>query len=128
MYFGRGDQDNYIKAVIGWNPSRDMNQVQDFREVNGHASGIARRADAAIAGAECVDLYLNVNTNTRKFAPSYSTDGGAHRMGFGGDSSRRSVPAEWLDASQMAVGIIATSRGPSPEFQVIWRSFEVTPL
>lgn len=128
IYLGRGDQDNFIRAAVGWNPNRDSNSVQDFREVNGQGSGIARRTDEEIAGAECVHLYLTVNANHRTYAPSYSTNGGLTRRGFGGDSSRRVVPADWLDASQMAVGIIATSRGPSPEFQATWRSFEVTPL
>jgi putative cell wall-binding protein len=127
IYFGRGDQDNYIRAAIGWNPNRGMNQVQDFREVNGQGSGIARRTDADIASSACVHLYLAVNRNKRTYAPSYSTNGGATRRGFGGDSSRRTVPADWLDSPRLAFGIIATSRGPSPQFQAIWRSFEVTP-
>lgn len=128
IYFGPGDQDNFIRAAVGWNPNRTMNQVQDFREVNGQASGIARRTDADIASSACVHLYLTVNRNQRTYAPSYSTNGGATRRGFGGDSSRRTVPANWLDSPTLAFGIIATSRGPSPEFQAIWRSFEVTPL
>ena len=128
IFLGPGDQDNFVRAAVSWNPSHATNQVQDFREVNGQGSGIARRLDTDIAGTHCVHLYLTVNTHTRTYSPAYSTDGGAHRRGFGGDASRRTIPAAWLDAPQMAVGIIATSRGPSPEFPALWRSFEVTAL
>jgi hypothetical protein len=128
IFFGTGDQDNYIKAVIGWNGSAGANQVHDVREVNGQGFGIGRRTDSAIADAECVDLYLNVHPAAGTYSPQYALDGG-ERHGFGGDSSRRTVPSSWFgDSDQLAVGIIATSQGPAPEFGATWNRIEVTDL
>jgi putative cell wall-binding protein len=127
IYFGTGDQDNYIKVVISWNASHDALQVHDVREANGYGAGIGRKIDAALAADSCIDLYLTVNKAAGTYAPSYSLDGGAHHKGLGGLSSRRTVPASWLeDSAQLAAGIIATSNGPSPEIEAKWKRFEVT--
>jgi putative cell wall-binding protein len=127
IFFGRGDQDNFIKAIVTWNASRGTWAVQDYREVNGGGAGIAKKADANIGSANCVTLYLTVNPATGMYSPSYSLDGGP-RMGFGGDGSRRTVPNSWLSDTTIATGVIATSRGSSPAFEATWSGFHVGEL
>ncbi|HET6746295.1 MAG TPA: cell wall-binding repeat-containing protein [Candidatus Limnocylindria bacterium] len=127
IYFGTGDQDNYIKLVVGWNASSSANQLHDGREVNGGGATVASKVDAAIAAESCIDLYLAVNKAAGTYSPTYSLDGGTTRIGLGGVSSLRTVPASWLDDSaQLAVGIISTSQGPSPEIVATWDLLEVT--
>jgi hypothetical protein len=125
IYFGPGNQDNYIKAVIDGRGTGSA--VHDVREVNGDGNGISTKDDANITAAACVDLYISVNKAALTYTPTYSLDGGATRLGFGGNAALRTVPASWLDGSRpFAVGIIATSQGPSPEISASWDLLEVT--
>jgi len=125
IFFGPGNQDNYIKAVV----SADGMQraVHDGREVNGNGFGIATKLDAEIDLASCVDLYLVVDADLLTYTPTYSLDGGATRRGFT-IVAGRTVPASWIDGSQpLAVGIIATSQGPSDVYDAKWDLLEVLP-
>jgi hypothetical protein len=139
IFFGTGDQDNYIKAVVDVNGSA-VSSVHDVREVNGDGRGIAMKADSAIgllADGECVDLRLTVSSDL-KYTPTYSLDG-VNYDGFGGNAALRTVPQSWLDGTwpygsfevaphALAVGIIATSQGPSAPFVATWDLVEVTAL
>jgi putative cell wall-binding protein len=124
IYFGTGDQDNFVKAIVTWNARRGTYAMQDYREVNGTGAGVAKKSDSNLGSANCVTIYLTVNPATGMYSPSYSIDGGP-RMGFGGDSTRRTVPAGWLSSPTIAAGIIATSRGAAPPFQATWSGFHV---
>ncbi len=125
IFFGAGDQDNYIKAVV--NTQGGGTAVHDAREVNGDGFGVSTKPDATIASATCVDLYLTVNKAAATYSPAYSVDGGTTRLGFGGNTSDRTVPAAWLDSSsELAIGIISTSQGPADEFAGTWELLEVT--
>lgn len=124
VFFGSGDQENFIKAIVTWNARRGTYAMQDYREVNGTGAGVAKKNDANIGSAECVTVYLTVNPTTHMYSPSYSLDGGP-RIGFGGVASRRTVPSSWLSAPTFATGVIATSRGAAPVFQAKWTGFHV---
>jgi hypothetical protein len=124
IFFGLGDQDNYIKAVV--NTKNGAAAVHDARELNGDGFGVSTKPEPAIAGVPCVDLYLTVNKAAGTYSPAYSLDGGTTRLGFGGVSASRTVPAAWLDSSnELAIGIISTSQGPAAEFTATWELLEV---
>jgi hypothetical protein len=126
IFLGPGDQDNYIKAVI--ERVGTTTAVHDDREVNGKGLGIAAKADADIAAASCVDLYLLVDADTLTYAPAYSLDGGATKRGFTLGLGGRTVPASWINGTQpLAVGIVSTSQGPAGLYTARWDLLEVVP-
>jgi putative cell wall-binding protein len=128
VYFGTGDQDNYVKATLKGDPLG--HSVHDGREVGGNGAGINTLADPLIPGAACVDLYLAVNSTSLLYTPSYSLNGGTTRKPFGGTGSLRTVPASWINGSgskPLAVGIWTTSAGPAPAFTADFNFLEVVP-
>ena len=123
IFLGAGDQDDYVKATVKGSAN---GAVHDAREVNGDGVGIATKTDTEILAAACVDLYLFVETDADTYLPYYSLDGGATKRGFTAGLGGRTVPDAWTSGAQpLAVGIIATSQGPSPEFAAQWDFLEV---
>ena len=120
LFIGPGDQDNYVKAVV--DRSGGTPAMHDSREVDGVGAGIAMKKDAKIGNAPCVDIRILVTPATRKYAPSYSLNGGTSWTGFGGDAKRRTIPAAWLDSGRpLAVGLFSTRvNGSLPSFGASW--------
>jgi hypothetical protein len=141
IFFGPGDQDNYIKAVLDWHPALDVTSVADTREIDGAGATInrrtAHRGDPSVPLPECIELLINVRSDAGTYHPHYSLNDGTCWYGFGGTTGR-TVPASWLDGTYpfggapgsraLAVGIISSSIGPSASFDATWDFLRVTPM
>jgi len=125
LFFGNGDQDNYMKLVVA---------------ANGGAGGVVfakedagvytERAPAAVSlpGPDYVDLYIEVDPLAATAQPSYEvTTGGipGGRVNLGGTEA---FPSAWLNGvTKPAGGIISTSRGSGTPFPATWDFFEILP-
>jgi hypothetical protein len=129
MFFGPGDQDNYVKLTLKGDAG--VHSAHDAREVGGVGVGIATHQDpdiAALGAGACIDLYLKVNTTTLTYSPSYKLPGDTSGRGLGGMAAQRTVPAAWVNGTQpLAVGIWVTSAGPAPTFTARYELLEITP-
>jgi putative cell wall-binding protein len=128
MFFGPGDQDNYVKLTLKGDAG--VHSAHDAREVGGVGVGIATHQDPDIATLDdddCIDLYLKVNTTTLTYSPSYKLPGDTTGRGLGGNAAQRTVPAAWVNGTQpLAVGIWVTSAGPAPAFTARYELLEIT--
>ncbi len=129
MYVGNGDQDNYIKIVIGATPDKDV-QIQVLKEVGGEVgdSDEQKEVNAAFKAAQFVDLFLEVDPINKTATPSYSVDGVPVESTF----APISIPEAWIE-EVVALGIISTSTGGSVDnsnpFSTRWDVFDVkTPM
>jgi hypothetical protein len=112
---GKGDQDNYVKLVVG------AGGVELVREVAGAPTKTV--ATAPVAGAASVDLFLLFDPGADTVQPSYAvTSGGVTQPRVW--LSAQPIPASWT-SSVIAVGVIATSAGPGPAFPATWDLIEV---
>jgi hypothetical protein len=113
---GKGDQDNYVKFVVG------AGAVELVREVAGAPTKTVENAPGVIA-ASSVDLFLLFDPVADTVRPSYSvTSGGATQPRVW--LSAQPVPSSWT-SPVIAVGVIATSAGPGPAFPATWDLIEV---
>jgi hypothetical protein len=118
---GKGDQDNYLKFVVSGGGAGGVELV---REVAGTPSTTAENAPSVL-GAASVDLFLLLDPASATVRPSYEvTKGGVKQPRVW--LSAQPVPSSWL-SSVIAVGVIATSAGPGPEFPASWDLIEVLP-
>jgi hypothetical protein len=125
IFFGPGNQNQYIKVVVNRQQGTNNPAVHDVREVNGDGFVVGQVVNTAITDATCVDLYLEINPANNTYVPSYALDGGTPAT-IGGTAGSRTIPSGWLTAPELAVGIIATSEGGSPEYVATWDLLEVT--
>jgi hypothetical protein len=125
LFFGNGDQDNYVKLVTAAN--NGAGGVEFGKEVAGVWTGRPKVA-VSMPGPDAVDLYLTIDPAANTVQPSYSviTNGVAGpRTNVGGTMS---IPANWFGGTNgLAVGIISTSAGAGPEFPATWDFIEVVP-
>ncbi len=126
IFLGTGDQDNFIKAVV--DRADSARAVHDTREVDGDGFGISMKKDGArIDAAPCLGLKITVTPSTLTYAPGYSLDGGSTWLTFGGDQTRRTLPASWFQGDRvLALGIISTRvKASNPSFSATWENVGV---
>lgn len=127
LFIGSGDQDNYLKIVIGGDGS-GAGQVRVTLEVAGSASTQSFSASSwggsALLGAGSIDLLLAVDPQAGAVQPGISLDGGpVHALG-----SARMIPPGWLsgtDAQGLALGAISTSGPGGAAYGATWDHFRV---
>ena len=112
LFFGTGDQDNYIKLVI--NGKAPAGGVQFLKEQGGRNITVYNASDAVL-GADAVDLYLHVDPITLEVHASYQLA----EAGLSGPvitlPDVMPLPQAWLtQKTRPAVGVIATSIGGEP--------------
>jgi hypothetical protein len=120
LFLGTGNQDDYVKVVVSANGG--AGGVQFVKEV---AGAVTSRPQAAVAlpGPNAIDLYLTVDPVAKTVQPSYAVGTAGTRVNLGGVEP---IPAGWLaSTTALAVGIIATSAGPAPEFPATWDLIEI---
>jgi glucose/arabinose dehydrogenase len=116
---GKGDQDNYVKFVVVG--SGGGGGVELVTELAGVPKKTAQNAPGLL-GAASVDLYLLFDPFAATVRPSYEiTKAGVTQPRVW--LAAEPVPASWL-SSVIAVGVIATSAGPGPEFPASWDLIE----
>lgn len=116
LYFGSGDQDNYLKIALRGDSGVDGFDV--VLETNGTASSTRYNVANALSFGT-VDLYFIVNPANNTAQPGYSLDGGNTIETLGLPVS---IPASWFsaaDAQGLAIGLISTSRDSQP-FVASW--------
>ncbi|MBW3578433.1 MAG: choice-of-anchor D domain-containing protein [Actinobacteria bacterium] len=122
---GSGGQDDYVKIVTSANGG--SGGVEFLKEVAGTVT-TRPAAEVTLPGPDAVDLYLRIDPDAGTVQPSYAVtiDGATGpRTELGGPEA---VPAGWFDGtSALAIGIISTSAGPSPEFAATWDLVEAIP-
>ncbi|MDX1992187.1 MAG: choice-of-anchor D domain-containing protein [bacterium] len=113
LYIGNGDQDNYLRMVIG------AGGVTVAGENGGNA--YSNTYPANLAGAQEIQLFLSVNPATATVQPKYIINNGAMTPA----GTPVVIPAgsqlytAITGAPAMAVGVIATSAGGAP-FTATW--------
>ncbi len=126
IQIGTGDQDNYIKLVLNANGGAGGVQVlleSGGSQVSGPTYGPGVTGDLLASGS--VDLYLEVNPVLATAQPRVSIDAGAIITDLGAPIA---LPPAWFDGADdrgLAVGIIATSNGPGPEFTATWEFLNI---
>lgn len=129
MYIGTGDQDNYIKIVIGATAENTV-RIQTLKEVGGTVGDNDEqgKTSEALKAAESVDLFLEVDPTNLTVSPSIYVNGMPSEIAF----EPIAIPQAWL-SNVLAVGIISTSTGGSTDdanpFTAKWDMLDVkTPL
>jgi hypothetical protein len=119
VQIGTGTQDHYVQVVLG------AGGVSALRERGGAIDRQASRA-LALPGPDLVDVILDVDPAAGTAQPRWAIPGGG---GAGTVGPPIPLPTSWIDAADgLAVGLIATSRGPGPPFPGVWDSLKVTTL
>lgn len=115
---GTGTQDAYVQVVL------TSDGVSVHRERGGTIDR-ERTRDLALPGPDAVDVMLDVDPAARTVQPRFSIPGGG---GSGTVGAPIPIPAGWLDGPEgLAVGLIATSRGPAPAFPAVWDFLKANP-
>ena len=116
LAIGDGDQSDYAKIVIRGNKG---GQIQFAKEI-GDAIATSRKKLVPLPGPEYVDLFLTIDASAGTVRGAYQvTDGATGSLTHLGNAV--SIPARWFDGSQaLAIGLLATSVGPGPEFPATW--------
>ena len=125
LYLGTGDQDNYLRFAI--TPGSNGNGGLQVLTENGGSTTESTINVAGILNATLVELHLSVNPAAGTVQPKYAVDGGpvmplGAPVALGGsllDAVRGSYQISGVD-SALAVGLIATSAGPAPDFAASW--------
>ncbi|WP_265991520.1 putative Ig domain-containing protein [Larkinella insperata] len=122
LFIGVGDQENYLKIVLGANGT--VPSLQVVYENNGVATSNSYSLPGGMP-AGTLDLFLSVDPATGKVQPKYSKDGG--QITNAGPAIQVSGPLLQSIKGQtaLAVGIISTARGSTP-FTATWDFMRVT--
>jgi hypothetical protein len=123
LFFGTGDQDNYVKLVLS--AAGGTSAVQTGTEISG-AYQLATQDALVLPGPDSVDLYLEID-------PSNATAQASYEVTTAGTTSPRlnlglpqNLNALWFSSPLgPAVGVISTGRGGSGEVSATWDFFEV---
>jgi hypothetical protein len=126
VFIGTGDQDDYVKLVVGRNGANRVEALPEFAD--DARFDLGGTVAQTLPGPAWIDLYLAVDPVAKKVQPSFtSTTAGV-------PTSRRdvgpaiTVPDSWFTAAGrgLAVGIISTSNGPGQAFPASWDFLKVT--
>ena len=124
IFFGTGDQDNYLKLVASANGGNGGVQLlleQAGAVVNNVTFGTSAGVD--IKNATDLDLMLHIHPGAALATASLLINGG-ERIDLG---TMIALPTGWFSGvNKPAVGIIATSAGSTP-FPASWDFLTVTP-
>lgn len=123
---GNGDQDNYLKVVLGHGTSvsDDIDGMEVLLEEN-QAVSKARYDVPGLLDGNAVDIFINISPSSHVAQPYVSIDGGVNLTALGNPIL---LPESFLDSSDtagMAVGLMATSTGSTP-FSAIWDFINIT--
>ncbi len=130
IFIGNGDQDNYLKFVIGYGTEDTdiIDGVEVLLETNGIATSERYDVENLLDG-NAVDFLINVNPELNEARPYISLDGGTTTIAIGAPIT---LPANFLDptdAKGLAVGLISTSftdlGSPTP-FTAAWDFISIT--
>ncbi len=120
LFFGNGDQDNYISIVL--HADGGAGGIRVTREVDGivtHTDYVHPVVNGVLANTD-VNFYLSVDPSTLTVQPKYSTDEGQTISSLG---TPLAIPASWLSASDaqgLAVGVISSSVNSGTPFTTTW--------
>ena len=136
FYIGTGDQDNYLKVVLAANGGNGGIEV--VQEDGGTASSTMYANDQTgsqlipddVLGAETsLNLFLQVDPGAGTILPGYGVD--TEENVYLGDPislTGTTLAALQSNAQAIAVGVIATSAGPGPEFTATWDRLDIEAL
>ncbi len=121
IYIGNGDQDNYLKIVIGHGITSgdDIDGVEVLLENNGLVQSARYDIENLLSG-NAVDMYFSIDPANNTAQPYVSIDNGVNVLPLGNPIV---LPTSFLDAADnqgMAVGIISSSFGVGAPFSAIW--------
>ncbi|WP_247237823.1 PKD domain-containing protein [Telluribacter sp. SYSU D00476] len=122
LFIGTGDQDNYIKIVLG--SDGGSGGIEILHENNGKANS----SEYTLPGGmplSTMDLYLSVNPATGMVQPKHSKDGGPITNLGPAIKAGGALLEAIQGAPAMAVGILSTSLGSTP-FTATWDLIRVT--
>ncbi len=122
IFIGAGDQDNFMKVVInnGVNPNDSVHGISVLIESNGVLLLNKNYDIANLLDNSAVDLYIHVDPSNSNALVFVSSDAGNTIQQVG---TQFDLPLSFFDRNDqkgLAVGIIASSEGASPEFSAIW--------
>ena len=122
MYFGTGDQDNFVQLAVAGNGGTPGIRVAT--EVAG-SDTIQPVVPLTLPGPDAVDLYLTINPATATAQASYRVVNGAIAGPLIPAGASIAFPAAWLAnvTSGLALGVMATSAG-GPPFPATWSLLE----
>ena len=121
IYIGNGDQDNYLKVVIGHGITAgdSVDGAEVLLENNGSVQSARYNIDSLLSG-NAVDIYISINPANNTAQPYISIDSGVTTLPLG---SPLILPSSFLSSTDnqgMAVGIIGSSFGVDAPFSAIW--------
>ncbi len=130
IFIGTGDQDNYLKIVIGngLSDDDDINGVEVLLENNGVATRARYDIENLLAG-NAVDIFVSVDPLQNNAQPYVSLDGGITTVRLGPPVTLPQSFLDPTDAKGLAVGIIATSFtnvAVSEPFSATWDFIKIT--
>lgn len=126
IFIGNGDQNNYLKVVLGHGVSTD-DETDGIEILLESDDGIIKeRIDVpGLLDGNAVDIFIHIIPTVFQAQVYISTDGGININAIG---EAVTLPDSFLDENDdkgMAAGIIATSTGASA-FSSIWDFMNVT--
>ena len=122
FFIGTGDQDNYVKLVVSANGGNGG--VHLAKEVDGSLESVAKPTDSNVSGSgQAIDLYMRVDPANDTVTAFYSVNGSENVT-----VDTTTFPGGWTaDPEQgLALGVIATSRGPGDPFSGTWSRLEAS--
>ena len=122
MYIGNGDQDHYVKVAL-MEGENDTDETYGFEVVveDGPENISVQKFDVpGVFEGASVDLYISVDPSINLAQAYYSIDGGDRIIALGAPVQLPNAVLETNDNRGTAVGLIATSVGPGPEYTATW--------
>lgn len=137
IQMGAGDQDNFIRLVVS--QGEGDASVPGFEvqfENNGSVANSQKLDVPGLLNADAIVLYLSVNPSKKTVQAKYSTIENSQPSSVQNIGTPITLSGNVLKAVQgtysingvpvaLAVGTMATSDGPSPEFGATWDYFRV---
>jgi hypothetical protein len=121
LQVGTGTQSDHVKLVVAGDGGGRVTLVKEV----GDAVRLRRRRPLALPGPDTVDLLLTIDVVERTAVARavWRRDGEVRRRRLGGAIA---LPASWWEpGGVVAVGVLATSRGPGPPFTARWDHLRV---
>jgi len=124
IYFGNGDQDNYVKIVL--NSNGGAGGIQVLQETDGATQSFQKDLPAGGMPSESISFYFAVDPATGEIFPKYQI--GEDIYSFDPITvSGKTLGAIQKTDTALAIGLIATSNGSANKFSATWDYFEVFP-
>ena len=122
FYLGTGDQDNYLKLVLGGDNSGELELLKELAG----ATTTGAETHVSLAGVSEINLYLLVNPSSGSVQPQCTVTRNGVTTALQNLGSQMNVPRSWFANPSVApvAGIIAT-RGSAPTFAATWGCLEI---